>query len=285
MSIEATNEYRRDFELSEEGIVLTGEDGLCNAPKNPKTWYQFGQRIVAWSRIAQHVAMQLVGDHAEAIICGDTDSFKLYCRREEVQDIDAKLKDMGRCIDIARDRACERVKARYAEHYHELGGIGYYVSEGCYDGFSASWNKSYVTLHDGRIECTIAGLPTARGEHSVNAYCDELLSRGFSFYDIACSVIGYNTTFDYSLTKLNARKHPEWGRYFDGEVTDYMGRTSHVRAPMMIALYPEPKTIGGTDKAENEVNACIAQNNNPNVNTDPVTLYWDDEGIGAVQWR
>ena len=280
--IEATNEYRRDFEITENGLCLTGENGICNAPKNPKTWYQFGQRIVGYSRIAQHVAMGLIEPYADAIICGDTDSFKIACPKDDIPTIDEKLGMMGDAIDKARDMVCERVRTRYQENYEDLQGIGRYVNEGFYDAFSASWNKSYVALEKGHVHCTIAGLPTSRGERSVNSYCDELMSKGATFDEVASTIIGYNVTFDYSLTKLNARKHPEWGSFFEGEVEDYQGRTSHVREPAMIALYPEPKTIGGTDKSENEVNSSIALCNNENVNTEPLTLYWDDEGIGAI---
>lgn len=281
MSIEATNEYRRDFELSENGIVLVGEEGLCNAPKNPKCWYQFGQRIVGWSRIAQHVAMQLVEPYSNAIVCGDTDSFKIHARKRNLSAIEHVLDDMGECIDKARHRVTSRVEQRYNAYYHDMPGIGYYVNEGEYEGFSASWNKSYVALDGGKPKATIAGIPTGRGGHSVNSYMQELMDKGATFAEVCETVIGYNVTFDYSLTLLNGRKHPLWGEFFDGEVTDYQGDTCFVHAPMALAIYPEPKTIGGTDSTENFDNMVKAKENNPNVNSQAVTLYWGDSGIGV----
>lgn len=258
-----------------------GDEGLCNAPKNPKCWYQFGQRIVGWSRIAQHVAMRLIDPYCDAIICGDTDSFKVYVKRDDLSEITEKLKAMGEYIDVARYRVTARIRQRYEEHYHDMPELGYYVSEGEFSGFSASWNKSYISLEDGKPKATIAGIPTSRGEHSINAYMKELMDKGASFAEVCETVIGYNVTFDHSLTLLNGRKHPQWGEFFDGDVTDYLGNATHVHAPMALAIYPEPKTIGGTDSTENHENMTRAKENNPNVNSDAIMLYWNDEGIGV----
>ena len=248
-----------------------------NYPKNPKCCYQFGQRIVGWSRIAQHVAMQLVHPHTESIICGDTDSFKIYANKDNIQDIDDALSNVAKAIDESKERVCNRVKRNFPNHHDELDSIGHYICEGEYDKFSASWNKSYIGMQDGRLHMTLAGVPTSRGDHSIENLGENLLANGADFASVASLLIGYNVTFDYSLTKLNGRKHPQWGMYYDGEVTDYLGNTSHVFEPMALALYPEPKTIGNTDMKENADNLLSAIENNTQVNANPVLLRWVDD--------
>ena len=270
--IEATNEARQDFEITPEGLQLTGTPGLENMPKNPKCWYQFGQRIVGWSRIAQHAAMQLVEPYTENIICGDTDSFKLYYAKDNETQIEAALARLGNAIDKAKKRVCARVEYRYSDYFDALPAIGHYVSEGTYSAFSASWNKSYIGVQDGRLHMTLAGVPTSRGEHSIEWFGEYLLENGADFDSVASLLIGYNVTFDYSLTLLNGKKHPKWGEWFTGYVTDYRGQKSYVNEPMALAIYPEPKTIGNTEQVENATNLVIALGNNPNVNAKPAML-------------
>lgn len=284
MSIEATNEARQDFEIDDHnGLQLTGIPGMENYPKNPKCWYQFGQRIVGWSRIAQHVAMQLIYPHVDAIICGDTDSFKVYLSRCNVSKVDESLCRLSKAIDEAKKRVCSRVRTRYPDYHDELEGIGHYISEGEYDAFSASWNKSYIGLVGERTHITLAGVPTSRGDHSIEWYADELMRRGVDFATMASLMIGYNVTFDYSLTLLNGKKHPRWATWYCGYVTDYMGNTAYVNEPSALAIYPEPKTIGNTEQFENACNAEVALINNPGVNVSPVMLRYGAEGMEVVE--
>ena len=274
MSIEATNEARQDFEICQDGLRLTGIPGMENYPENPKCWYQFGQRIVGWSRIAQHVAMQIVYPYVDSIICGDTDSFKLYLSGENANEIDAQLSKLSNAIDNAKKKVCSRVEARFSDYHDSLDGIGHYVSEGEYESFSASWNKSYIGIQDGRIHMTLAGVPTSRGESSIEFFGEELMRYGADFDSVASLLIGYNVTFDYSLTLLNGKKHPKWGEFFSGYVTDYLGNRTFVNEPMALAIYPEPKTIGNTEQYENACNLECALENNPLVNHEPVFLRY-----------
>ena len=80
--ISATNQYRRSTELDEFGISYVGDFGIVNKPKVVKVWYQFGQRIVGWSRIAQICAMYLIEPYIDTIINGDTDSLKIVCDKD-----------------------------------------------------------------------------------------------------------------------------------------------------------------------------------------------------------
>ena len=108
--IEATNEYRRDTVLTGDGIAYIGDFGICNAPKTSKCCYQFGQRIVGWSRIAQIVVMELISPYVETILNGDTDSLKVIAHESSLADIEAALTRYGDALDRAKTDVCKRVK-------------------------------------------------------------------------------------------------------------------------------------------------------------------------------
>lgn len=262
------------------GLELVGVDGICNLPKQSKAFYQYGQRIVGWSRVAQVCILELIAPYVDSIICGDTDSIKIYYSRDNQSAIDSALSKHAKAIDRAKHAACARAKAAYGAAYNRLDGIGHYVFDGEYEAFSASWNKSYIGLVGGKCKLTIAGVPTGRVNGtfgSYNDFCDTMMQGGASFSDVANTAIGYNVTIDDTITKLNARIHPKiFGSYVDRVVTDYLGNTAHVHAPAALALFPNVKTLGDTSNKENAINAAIARKNNPDVNITPVWLKWLD---------
>lgn len=273
--IECSNEYRRDTVLSHYGIEYRGEFGVCNAPKHSKAWYQFGQRIVGWSRIAQHAVMQLVEPYSLAIINGDTDSIKICVHEGQLPDIQKRLAILGRAIDYGKKRICRRVKRCYPQYYDELRGIGHYVFEFAADRFCASWNKAYcmqeINARDGKrhFSFTLAGIPAKRG---LNQLADRLYEDGESFEDICRVVLGYNATIAYDLLKLHARRFPEWGEIVFADVTDYNGVTSRVSECASLALYPMSKIINNTRNPENHANCLQAIKNDEHVNDRPVLV-------------
>lgn len=282
--ISASNQYRRNTELDETGITYVGEFGICNAPRNPKVWYQFGQRIVGWSRIAQIVALELVAPYVSQIINGDTDSVKVKCKRADLGKIEKELGKLGSAIDKGKSRTCERVKNAYPDMYDELPGIGHYVQEFVTDRFCASWNKAYCEQEKGRdgkrhFAFTLAGIPTRRREGKtscfigVNGFADRLYNLGWSFDDVCNLFLGYNVTYAYDTIRMNGRKFPEWGETFFERVTDYRGETCMVSEPCALALYPMGKTVNDTSIPENLVNMSYALANNPHVNTGRKLIY------------
>ena len=277
--IECSNEYRRDTVLTSYGIDYQGDFGICNAPKNPKAWYQYGQRIVGWSRIAQHVFMQLTKPIALDIINGDTDSVKLLIPDTCIDDFQACIKPLHDAIDKAKAHICKRVKRNYPAMYDKLDGIGHYVVEFASDRFCTSWNKAYC-MHDlendgkRHFAFTIAGIPTKRG---LNQIADRLYEQGYTFADICNKLLGYNVTVSYDLLKLHARKFPEWGEILYNKVTDYQGKTCTVAECAALALYPMAKTINDTGNKENHDNAIKALENNPDVNIDDLIIT--DRGL------
>lgn len=290
--IEASNEFRRDTVIGANGIEFVGDFGLSNAPDNPKAWYQFGTRIVGWSRIAQICVMQLVSPFVEQIINGDTDSIKVLAKDENLIYIIDALDYLANAIDKAKKDVCSRVEYSYTKFYDSLIGIGHYVLEFESDSFCASWNKAYCTHdvdeRDGKrhYHFTLAGIPTAKRIYEngvfpgIDGYCDNLSADGWSFADVCNVFLGYNVTFANDVIRLNGRKFPQWGENFFSQVTDYLGNTSLVCEPAALALYPMSKTINDTANEENKANSLIAKANNPDVNTDDLLVY--ENGIVSL---
>lgn len=269
--IECSNEYRRDTILTETGIGYTGNHGLCNAPNNPKAHYQFGQRIVGWSRIAQHAAMQLLEPYAIDIINGDTDSIKIMISDDLIDAATESLSILGNAIDSGKDAVCKRIRDRYPDLYDQLDGIGWYVPEFAVKRFCASWNKAYCMQEsdkrDGKdhISFTIAGIPTKK----INVLADRLYDDGMGFDAICDIMLGYNVTFAYDLLHLHSRCFPDWGDIGMHRVKDYRGNQSTVIEPAALALFPMSKTINDTRNRENAANLEHAMLVRPTVNDIP----------------
>ena len=280
--IECTNLYMRSTVLTSSGIDYEGDFGICNAPKNPKAWYQFGQRIVGWSRIAQICVMELAYPYIDTIVNGDTDSVKFVCNTSAIHDVEKALKRYAHALDRAKFKVCARVRNAYPAYYDELKHIGHYVLEFEAERFCASWNKAYcmhdIDKRDGKrkFAFTLAGIPARFG---VNDAADEFYSQGASFADVCNRFLGYNVTYAHSVIGLNARAFPEWGSAFTGYVTDYLGCESRVMEPSALSLYAMSKTVNDTRNKENAANMQTAVSNNPNVNTEPLTLIRTDGGF------
>ena len=270
--------------MTELGIAYDGIFGVENAPKNPKAWYQFGQRIVGWSRITQLTAMELCKDHIESVINGDTDSIKFLVSEEQLPAIDKALDVLSQSIDRAKHHVCERLKRSYPDYYDELKNIGHYEREFCVKQFCASWNKAYVTRsldnRDGKYHYafTIAGIPTKRRANDVtcfigvNGLADRLHDLGYTFEQICNIFLGYNVTYAYDVIRLNSRSFPEWGNICNLKITDYNGVTSKVCEPCALALYPMAKTVNDTRNRDNHNNMQHAIANNPSVSTDGLII-------------
>lgn len=267
--IEASNEYRRDTILTCEGIDYEGPFGISNQPKKPKAFYQYGQRVVGWSRIAQCLVMMLAYPHAITCINGDTDSVKFLVDDENIGKLEDALGVLAKAIDKAKADVCARVKRCYPEMYNPLIGIGHYIREFETSRFCAAWNKSYIMEDDkGRLRFTLAGLPTRK----VEGLAERCRQNGLSFSRICNTFLGYNVTYAHDITGLNARCFPGWGDVCDMDIADYKGIKSHVHEPLALCLYPMVKTINDTQRPENAVNMRLALQNNPNVSTEPTII-------------
>lgn len=277
--LSATNQYRRETVLDGFGISYIGEFGICNAPKTNKVWYQFGQRIVGWSRIAQICAMNLVSPFVDTIVNGDTDSIKVICDESNLPRINDALNDLGAAIDIGKEFVCSRVRAAFPDMYDSLDEIGYYVPEFQVKRFCASWNKAYCLQDEKGFSFTLAGIPTRKRENELSAFiginglADRFYSLGMTFDEIANLFLGYNVTYANDVIRMNGRRFPEWSDIFSGKVTDYLGNVSRVTEPYSLALYPMSKTVNDTSSSDNAANMRYAVENNPNVNIENKIIY------------
>ena len=273
--IEATNEFRKDTVLCDSGIAYEGTDGIHNAPKNPKAWYQFGQRIVGWSRVAQILVIELCKGSIAGIVNGDTDSLKFAVKPGHDKKITKALRRYAKAMDAAKADTCRRVQTAYPELFDPLDGSGHYVEEFRADYFCASWNKAYCML-DGRgcFKFTLAGITTSRlhEETDFNRLADARLKAGESFEQIVSDLLGYNLIVAPDVTGQNQRVAPEWGAYFNEVVTDYKGDACHVAEPSALALFPLPKTVNDTMVPENRANFAIVRENNPSLDPRPRIL-------------
>lgn len=274
--IECTNESRIDCILSGNGIVYSGTPGIGNLPRNPKAWYQFGQRVVGWSRAAQVIAMHLIYPHVKGIVNGDTDSIKVYCDKAELGKIKRKLSLMGDYIDQAQRKVCARVKRQYPDHYQFMSRLGEYCLEFTTQRYCAAWNKAYLTIDKGAFDIVFAGVTVNRKPHSYNELADYLLER-WSFEKVCNVLLGYNVTIDNTITKQNARKVPCFGELHNMHVTDYKDNESWITEPKVLALYPMRKMMADTATRENAVNMQHALANNPHVNTRRLFIEWGNE--------
>lgn len=273
--ISASNEFRRSCSLGVGGIEYVGEFGICNAPKNPKVWYQFGQRIVGWSRIAQICAIEILKPYIETVVNGDTDSIKVLVKDSAIGKCSKAFGRLSKAIDKAKENTCLRVKLGYPDVYDGLLGIGHYVSEFEVKRFCASWNKAYCIQDDKGFSFTLAGVPTRKRQSAfssfigVNGLADRLYGLGWSFSDICNLFLGYNVTYANDVIKLNARKFPQWADHVFLDIVDYQGNAARVVEPASLALYPMSKTVNDTNSPDNAVNARYAYKNNPHVNLEP----------------
>ena len=274
--IEACSEFRQDTIICESGIEYEGIPGIQNKPKNPKAWYQFGQRIVGWSRISQLLILHLASQHVETCINGDTDSLKFLVKDENVEALENSLARYSHSFDKAKKHVCSRIEKRYPKYFDELSGIGHYIREFSVKQYCASWNKAYCMVEDGKCKFTIAGIPK-RGK--VDEFAQYYLRSGHSFTDVCNLMLGYNVTYANSMIGFNARAFPNWGEIKSRYVTDYLGNTSLVAEPSMICLYPSTKTVNDTLNRENAVNERIALDNNPDVNTEACIICATHDGF------
>lgn len=290
--VQATNEYRRDTVLTSSGIGYEGIDGIANKPKNPKAWYQFGQRIVGWSRIAQICNLYLMSPYAIQVVNGDTDSIKIIARESDLEKIDSNLDRYAHALDRAKMDVCARVKRQYPDKYDELKYIGHYVREFSVKQYCAAWNKAYVYREigrDGQYHCrfTLAGIPTSdRYKHTddgrtirafkgINSYADDYML-DHTFAEMCNLFLGYNVTYGNSLIGLNMRSFPDWGDMVLARITDYMGNEALVSEPAALNLHSMSKTINDTSSADNACNVGYAIENNSDVNTRSIYLYSPD---------
>ena len=267
--IECTNEVKSDWLLTDDGIEIEGAATIDDVPAHPKAWYQYGQRIVGWSRVYQILAILEIEPYILHVLNGDTDSIKVVLNEDSLPDTERALQGLYKSVERGKRETCSRVLRNYPDRYSDLGNVGAYELEFTAKRIAVYWNKAYIFDAGNGCEMALAGIPWRFADYMAQIGFDEATGK----------FLGFNLTIDSSLTGLHNRSHPEWATYIDMDVQDYTGIVSHVHEPAAVALFDMAKTIGAEENTENAINMEIAKRNNPDLPIKPRLAYLEDDRI------
>lgn len=248
-------------ELSvDKSTVTTPENYAEKRPDHIKVLYTYGMRIVAGSRMHLIIAMILLYQalHDSIIVTGgDTDSLKIACD-ECVTDsmLLEALQPLHEAVQNAIDTVMSRARANFPNIASELTHIGQFEVEDCggstrYLKHFELWNKARVSedIHH-NVHVTCAGLPRPDGLYTIDDALTELAHK-YTFDTAIPIALGYDVLIDYSLSYSMQHTHPSVVARYQGNVTDYLGKTTFVDAPEAICLYPSSRWLGESDKQTN----------------------------------
>lgn len=267
--------------------VVTPDNFADKVPDKIRVFYNYGMRIVGRSRMHLVIAMMLIyealGDKAR-ILGGDTDSMKISLDEDvDADDLIVALKPLHVGTRAAIEKVQYRVRKLFPKLASNLDDVGCFDIEKAdkkkgiiyYDKHYEAWNKARVSMVDGQAHITCAGLSRPEDEYNVENLIDDLCRSGHSFDEIASLVLGYNTTFDNSVCHALGRTQPKVTDMFDEDVTDYLGNTEHVTAPMAIALYDTDRTVGDDIKYTNACNISYLKKHGRSVYDKPHKVCYD----------
>lgn len=296
---QAQDVMKADYHVTETGELEVDKTTVCTpenfAEKRPKTsrvLYTYGMRIVAGSRMHLVIAMMLIYRHfgeRVTVTGGDTDSLKISCAvdvsDDELLDV---LKPLHDAIETAIDNTMRRVRVTAPDMASTLEHIGKFEVEDCggssrYVEHVELWNKARVSLDGGgRVHVTCAGLPRPAGVYTIEDFLRDLMTNGHGFADVVGLALGYDVLVDYEICHTLQRSRPRVCDRYIGDVTDYLGETTHVDTPEAIGLYPSGRWLGESDKQANAENITYLRSvYNRYVNTTPRELVLRD-GIPRI---
>ena len=197
-----TNPLRDRWELSEAGIVLAD-------PEDPAEFLEKYQKSIsyflpyAWGAMVAclgRIYLQKMIDAAGENFCYcDTDS--IFALRPEVvrpkiRELELEIKDYQRRCGL--ELTYYDIKGRP----HELGGID---EEPLCEGFRTYGAKKYATVEDGKLTCTIAGVPKKAGGRIIGTLENFKLGLNFKGSETGKQCLWYNEAPDFKI-------HDEEGR-------------------------------------------------------------------------
>lgn len=249
----------------DKSSVVTPENFAVSRPEHCRVLYTYGMRIVAGSRMHLVIAMELLWRRFGSrlrVTGGDTDSVKCMVA-DDVSDaeLDEALRPVYEAARAAIDRCMSRVRRLYPEFASELTHVGGFEVESAVEGtrwehHMEFWNKARVSESKGHVHVTMAGLSRPLGAYHIETLMDDLLASGNSFGDVASLALGYNANISNEICHALQTHRPSPDSVYDGDVTDYLGVTSHVRAYEAVALYPVSRMLGDTSKEVNFENVA-----------------------------
>lgn len=237
--------------------VCTPENFAAKIPKRPMVVYTYGMRIVAGSRMHLIIALMLLYDALGEKFKptgGDTDSIKCALAYDVS---DSEILDILNQLHVAADNAINdtmlRVRKNYPERASTLHDIGHFDIEMCgettrWEQHFEAWNKARISESNGEWHVTCAGLSRPRGMYTIENWCKDMQSAGYSFETIASAIFGYDTFITNTVShSLEHHKPSPFERYHEN-VTDYRGDTTVVDEYQSISLYPSGRWLGETTK-------------------------------------
>ncbi len=291
---QAQDVMKADYRVTETGelevdktTVCTPENFAEKRPKTPRVLYTYGMRIVAGSRMHLLIAMMLIYRRCGGRVTvtgGDTDSLKISCANDvtDAELLDA-LKPLHDAVETAINNTMRRVRVTAPDMASTLEHIGKFEVEGCggssrYVEHVELWNKARVSLDSGgRVHVTCAGLPRPADVYTIEDFLRDLMTNGHGFADVVEMALGYDVLVDYEICHTLQRNRPHVCDRYIGDVTDYLGETTHVDAPEAIGLYPSGRWLGESDKQANMENITYLRSvYNRYVNTTPRELVLRD---------
>lgn len=246
--------------IVDEETITTPENYESKIPKGCRVLYTYGMRIVGGSRMHMVLAMELLHENLKNrawVLGGDTDSMKIACDGDVT---DEEIADALAPIANASTKAIHVCMKRLRENFPDLAsglnGIGAFEIENAgshYETHYEMWNKARVSWDGKHVHVTCAGLPRPLGMYHIETYLEELINAGNDAGTVFQTVLGFDTFVSHGISHSLEHKKPGPDSVFDSDVTDYLGKTSHVHAHESTALYPEGRWLGETLKQTNRL--------------------------------
>ena len=266
----AQDVFKPSYKVSEGELYIDGSTSVNEEnfndrkPKRCKVLYTYGMRIVGGSRMHLVIAMELLYNRFGqqiAVTGGDTDSLKIkvdeFIGNEELL---AALQPLHDAVESAIGFTMTRVKELYPDIASDLEHIGKFEIESC-SGFNRwkyhmeSWNKARISIsQDGIPHITCAGLSRPIGIYNIEDFISDLLKMGYEPGELLPMILGYNVTVAHELCFALEHRKPNSDDFYEGDVTDYMGKTHHVFQREAVALYESTRLLGDTNKRTNADN-------------------------------
>lgn len=260
----AQDQFKPDYTCNEgelevdRSTICTPENFAEKMPKTSAVLYTYGLRIVGGSRLHMVIAMELMheffGERVD-VLGGDTDSMKLRCD-DDVTDAELSecLAPMLDCSKRAIDFAMQRLRRVCPEFASPLTGIGGFEVENegnHYEYHIECWNKCRLSIDSKKkAHITCAGLSRPRDAFNIEDFVGAMAVK-YPIEKVLESCIGFNTFVSHDIAHALEAHHPKVTDRYVGNVTDYTGKTSLVRAHESTSLYPVGRWLGETIKVGN----------------------------------
>ena len=249
----------------DQGTVCTEQTFDDLRPERCKVLYTYGMRIVGWSRLHLAVAMMLLRNRFGAsvkITGGDTDSVKMACDASVTDDqINEALQPIADASARSISICTERARNEFPALASDMDGVGSFDVEVCdkltgstrYKQHMEAWNKARISFDGAHCHVTCAGLSRPENGYHIETFCDDMVKAGYTFEQVAPMALGYNVHVQNEVCHALQKRKPPVKERFERDVTDYMGRTSHVSTHQAVALYPIERVLGESFKQANRL--------------------------------